>query len=159
MMPTVYIETTVPSYYHETRRSSEVRAWRAVTRAWWDHHRQAYELYTSRFVLAELAQAPQPKAAAALALLRNVSVLDEPRELKAVADYYIVQRAMPGEAAGDAFHLAIASLHKMDFLLTWNCRHLANANKVRHLTILNARLGLSMPVITTPLMLIPEEET
>jgi len=136
-----------------------VAAWRAATRAWWDDHRHVYELYTSRFVLAELAQAPQPKSAAALVLMRKVSVLDEPRELKAVADYYIVQRAMPEEAAGDAFHLAMASLHKMDFLLTWNCRHLANANKVRHLTVLNGRLGLPMPVITTPLMLIPEYET
>lgn len=157
-MPAVYIETTVPSYYHESRRAPEVRAWRAVTRRWWDHHRHTYDLWTSRFVLAELAQAPQAKSAAALALMRNVSVLDEPRELAAVADYYVAQRAMPEEAAGDAFHLAMASLHKMDFLLTWNCRHLANANKVRHLTVLNGRLGLAMPVITTPLMLIPEDE-
>jgi hypothetical protein len=63
---------------------------------------------------------------------------------------------MPREAEGDAYHLALASLCKVDFLLTWNCQHLANANKVRHLTILNSRLGLAMPVITTPLTLIRE---
>jgi hypothetical protein len=66
---------------------------------------------------------------------------------------------MPKEAEGDAYHLAMASLHKMDFLLTWNCQHLANANKVRHLTVLNTRLGLPMPVITTPLTLIREENS
>jgi len=63
---------------------------------------------------------------------------------------------MPAEAAGDAYHLAFACLQKVDFLLTWNCKHLANANKVQHLTVLNGRLGLPTPVITTPLTLMPE---
>ncbi|MCK4342902.1 MAG: type II toxin-antitoxin system VapC family toxin [Phycisphaerae bacterium] len=157
MIPSVYIETTIPSYYHETRRSALVQAWRTITRRWWDEYRHGYLLYTSRLVLAELQQAPQTKARAALALLENVVILDEPKELKAVADYYVEQRAMPAGASGDAFHLALASLQKMDFLLTWNCQHLANANKVRHLTVLNGRLGLAMPVITTPLNLIPED--
>ena len=60
-MPSVYIETTVPSYYHETRSSARIAAWRDVTRQWWDRHRRRYDLYTSRFVLAELARAPAPK--------------------------------------------------------------------------------------------------
>ena len=54
-------------------------------------------------------------------------------------------------------HLAIASMHSVDFLLTWNCRHLANANKVQHVAVLNGRLGLHVPVITTPMLLMPEE--
>src|SRR5688500_5840723 len=157
MPGTVYIETTIPSCYHETRRSAILVAWRAATRKWWDQHRQDYQLCTSRFVLAELGDAPRAKSAAGLRLLRDVTILAEPPELKTVADYYMEQRAMPAEAGGDAYHLAMASLHKMDFLLTWNCRHLANANKIRHLTVLNGRLGLPMPVITTPLTLIPEE--
>ena len=66
---------------------------------------------------------------------------------------------MPAEAGGDAVHLALASMHSIDFLLTWNCRHLANANKIQHLTVLNARLGLHVPVITTPLTLMPEDES
>ena len=61
------------------------------------------------------------------------------------------------EAGGDAVHLALASMHLMDFLLTWNCRHLANANKIQHMAVLNARLRLHLPVITTPLTLMPEE--
>lgn len=85
-----------------------------------------------------------------------VEVLDEPVELIDVAEYYIEHKAMPATAGGDAYHLALASLHRIDFLLTWNCQHLANANKIRHLTVLNARLGLPMPIITTPLTLIPE---
>ena len=156
-MASVYIETTVPSYYFETRRSAMAQAWRAATRQWWDEHRHGYELYTSRFVLAELELAPGAKARAGLALLEKVTILGEPRELKVVADYYVEQQAMPAEAGGDAYHLALACLHKMDFLLTWNCQHLANANKIQHLTVLNGRLGLPVPIITTPLTLMPEE--
>jgi len=156
-MPSVYIETTVPSYYFETRRSTEAVAWRNATRLWWDQFRLDYALCTSRFVLLELGRAPHPKSTAALGLLRGVTVVEEPPELQAVADYYIEHGAMPREAGGDAYHLALASLHRVDFLLTWNCRHLANANKVRHLTVLNARMGLPIPVITTPLTLMPED--
>jgi hypothetical protein len=155
-MPTVYVETTVPSYYHETRRSPEIIAWRNATRRWWDHYRDRYELVVSRFVLVELSMAPASKAKKALALVGGLPVLKEPPELEAVAEYYVDHRAMPADAAGDAYHLAIASLHRVEFLLTWNCRHLANANKIRHLTVLNGRLGLPTPIITTPLTLLPE---
>lgn len=113
---------------------------------------------TSRFVLAELAAAPPTKARRAETLLRGVSILEEPTELEHVAEFYVRHRAMPAEAAGDAYHLAMASLHRIDFLLTWNCRHLANANKIRHLGVLNGRLGLPVPIITTPFMLMPEED-
>ncbi len=63
---------------------------------------------------------------------------------------------MPRTAEADSFHVAIASVAGVEFLLTWNCRHLANANKARHLAALNARLGLSVPIITTPMSLMPE---
>jgi transposase-like protein len=154
---TVYIETTIPSYYHETRRSAEALAWRSATRKWWDRHRQAYRLRTSRFVLGELGLAPAPKRVKALRLVRGVPLLEEPADLERVAEFYMRHRAMPAEAAADAYHLAMASLQRIDFLLTWNCRHLANANKIGHLTILNQRLGLPIPIITTPLTLMPEQ--
>lgn len=156
-MPTVYVETTIPSYYHETRRSIQVAAWRGATRTWWDQYRDGFDLVVSRFVLAELARAPATKGRRALALVESLPILEEPPELSTVAEFYVSNRAMPLSAAGDAYHLAMASLHRVDFLLTWNCRHLANANKIRHLTVLNGRLGLSTPVITTPLTLLPEE--
>ncbi|GAG25498.1 unnamed protein product [marine sediment metagenome] len=156
-MSSVYIETTVPSYYHETRSSPRIAAWRDVTRQWWDRHRRRYDLYISRFVLAELARAPAPKAGRARSLLKGVSVLDEPPGLEEVVAYYIEQKLMPAEAGGDAVHLALASMHSMDFLLTWNCQHLANANKIQHMAVLNGRLRLHLPVITTPLTLMPEE--
>lgn len=155
-MASVYVETTIQSYYCETRRSPQAVAWRDATRAWWDSYRMNYALVTSRFVFAELATAPRTKSRRALDMLKGIAVLDEPAELQSVAEYCLEQRAMPAETAGDAYHLAIASLHRVDFLLTWNCRHLANANKIRHLGVLNGRLGLPLPIITTPLTLLPE---
>src|SRR5512140_1707646 len=109
-MHSVYVETSIPSYYHETRPSHEVMTWKATTRHWWEHYRQRYSLLTSRFVVAELRRAPAAKAARALRLIEAIPILDEPPELQAVAEYYIEQKAMPAEAGGDAYHLAMASL-------------------------------------------------
>lgn len=89
-------------------------------------------------------------------MLREVEVLDLPAGLDQLIEHYIDQHLVP--KGPDAAHLAMASLHGVDFLLTWNCRHLANANKSRHLAVLNGRLGLPTPVLTTPLTLIPEDE-
>jgi len=110
-------------------------------------------------VVTELEQAPREKARRARELIRGVEVLSEPTALAEVIDFYIEHRLMPRGAGGDAAHVAMASLHNIDFLLTWNCQHLANANKIRHLSVLNGRLGLPVPVITTPLTLLPEAPT
>ena len=157
MLGTVYIETTIPSYYCETRRSPAIAAWREATRTWWHNYRAAYDLFTSAYVLAELRRAPAAKARLAQQLLAGVPILDEPPGVQDVVAYYIAHRLMPADALGDAAHLALASMHGVKFLLTWNCRHLANANKVQHIAVLNARLGLPVPIVTTPLELIPEE--
>ena len=82
MMPTVYIETTVPSYYHETRRSPMAAAWRAATRRWWDECRQGYQLFTSPYVFAEFGLAPRGKGSRIIALLNDVPLADEPPGLR-----------------------------------------------------------------------------
>ncbi len=69
---------------------------------------------------------------------------------------YIKHQLMPKDRLGDAAHLALASLHKCDFLLTWNCRHIANANKFEHIRIINNRLGLFTPALVTPMELCSE---
>ncbi len=155
-MPSAYIESTIPSFYHETRSDRIVQTWRDFTRKWWDDHRHDYELFTSRFVIAELSEIPSAKAASCVELLREVEILDEASKLASVIQYYLKNLVMPRNSLGDAAHLAMASLHKMDFLVTWNCRHLANANKARHIAIVNQRIGLPTPIITTPVMLMPE---
>lgn len=155
--PRVYIETTIPSYYHENRKTPEAVTWRKATRRWWDNYRSAYEVCTSALTLNELAVTPEPKAGLCIEMLRTVPILEETPEIADVIEYYIQHRLMPADAGGDAGHLAFASVHNIDFLLTWNCRHLANANKASHLRVLNARLGLSVPTLTTPITLTPED--
>ena len=80
-------------------------------------------------------------------------------EVRSIARIYIENLLMPRKFEGDVFHLAYASLYKMDFLLTWNCNHLANANKKLHIRIINTNLGLTVPEITTPLELVEEDNT
>jgi len=112
---------------------------------------------SSGFVVDELAAAPPTKAAACLELISGLRMLEAiPGTLDAAA-FYIEHHLMPRGQAGDAAHLAIASTHGIDFLLTWNCKHLANANKVRHLTVLNARPGLHTPILATPDTLVREQ--
>jgi predicted nucleic acid-binding protein len=156
-MPSVYIETTIPSYYFETRRTHEAITWRAATRRWWEQARSAYELVTSGFVIDELSASPEHKSGPGLSLLSKVRVLPEHPRLAQVVEHYTRHRLMPADAVGDAAHLAMCALHKIDYLLTWNCRHLANANKVEHLRVINTRLKLHIPVLTTPLGLFSEE--
>lgn len=133
------------------------KAWRLATRQWWEDQRHHYELWTSRFVDEEIAHAPAPKRTLAVDLIRDIPRLTESKDVAHVERTYVKNRLMPAEAGGDAFHLAMASVHEIDFLLTWNCRHLANANKMEHLRMLNNRLGLPMPIVTTPLNLKSEE--
>ena len=155
-MASVYIETSVPSYYFETRTTPLAVTWRAATREWWKKHSHKFSLFTSENVLAELREAPPEKAARALRLMKDIPQVARLPGLEAVVEYYLENQLMPRDTGGDVFHLAMASMPGFEFLVTWNCRHLANVNKVRHLTVSNGRLGLRVPTITTPLMLMSE---
>jgi predicted nucleic acid-binding protein len=155
-MPRVFIETTIPSYYFETRSDRRAQDWRDQTRLWWSRYRWQYELVTSELVVAEFMAAPRAKSRQGERFFAELLALPLPAEFHDVVAEYISQRVMPADATGDAAHLAIASLYGIEFLLTWNCRHLANANKRQHIHVVNKRLGLSTPTITTPFELIPE---
>lgn len=85
-----------------------------------------------------------------------LKVLEFSQPIGQIAEIYIEQRLMPSDSAGDALHLAIASYHKCDYLLTWNCKHLANANKFGHIRRINERLHLHTPELVTPLELTQE---
>ncbi len=156
MKPLVYIETTIPSYYHSTR--AELAADIARTREWWDQERGDYDCYVSAVVLDELAAGTSPNQADCLQLVQEFPLLEVTDEVLEIADVYHVQKLMPKPPIRDALHMALASHYRMDFLLTWNCRHLANANKVRHLEVVNTRLGLKVPALVTPDLLRPWED-
>jgi predicted nucleic acid-binding protein len=156
-MKKVYIETSIPSFFHETRQEPEMVARRRWTREWWGRHRNSYELVTSEGVVAELEEGEYPTQAEALALVATLPRLDTPDEIADIVDTYVANHLMPQERLGDALHLALASYHKCDFLLTWNCSHIANANKFEHIRIINTRLGLFVPALVTPMELCTED--
>ncbi len=158
MKRTVYIETTIPSFYYEVRAEPEMIARRESTRRWWAKERPGYDLYSSVFTTAELERGDYPGKANALLLLQGLPILGVTPEIESIAAVYMRRKLMPAEDAGDAYHLAAASFYGMTFLLTWNCRHLANANKIQHVRAINFELGLSIPIITTPDMLFSEDE-
>ncbi len=90
-------------------------------------------------------------------MLADAKLVDLPPRALEVAAYYLDHKLIPRENKTDALHLALASIHGADFLLTWNCLHLANDNKTKHIAVRNTRLTLAVPNITTPLTLLPQE--
>jgi hypothetical protein len=156
MKPSVYIETSIPSFYYEVRTEPDNVARRDWTRQWWNDHRGGYDLYTSEAVIEELEGGSFPGQADALELIKGLELLDINEPIADIVANYISHHVMPNDPAGDALHLALASFHKCDFLLTWNCRHLANANKFGHIRRINNLLGIYVPSLVTPLELLGE---
>lgn len=152
--PRVYVETTIPSFYHEQRTAPDVVARRDWTRRWWEQADDQYELVTSLAVLDELSEGLPERSAARLSLLRDIPLLDVEAAVLEIVQAYVQHKLMPSDPGGDALHLALASYHKCDFLVTWNCRHLANANKFGHIRRVNTLLGLFVPSLVTPLELL-----
>ena len=152
--PRVYVETTIPSFYHEVRTTPDIVARRDWTRLWWNGAPERYDLVTSPAVLDELAAGPPKRRAERLALVCDLPLLRIESAITEIVQAYIRHRVMPTDPAGDALHLALASYHKCDFLVPWNCQHLANANKFGHIRRVNTMLGLFVPALVTPLELL-----
>jgi len=123
--PRVYVETTIPSFYHELRTAPDIVARREWTRLWWNGASGRYDLVTSPAVLDELVGGPPERSAERLALVRDLPLLRIESAITEIVQAYNRHRVMPTDPAGDALHLALASYHKCDFLVTWNCQHLA----------------------------------
>ena len=113
---------------------------------------------TSPAVLDELGGGQPEQGAKRVALIRGLPLLPIEPVILEIVETYIRYKLMPADPGGDAMHLALASYNKCDFLVTWNCRHLANANKFGHVRVVNTMLGLSVPALVTPLELIGEDD-
>ncbi len=127
------------------------------TRKWWRYYREDFELVTSEAVLDELRKGDFPAKSDALHLIEKIPIISIDESIIEITTSYISHHLMPKDPAGDALHLAVASFHKCDFLLTWNCKHLANANKFDYIKRVNVMLGLYVPTLTTPLELLTED--
>ena len=144
------------SFYHEIRTEPDMIARREWTRRFWQLAEKEYTLLTSPAVIEELEQGDFPNKQAVLDLASTLTVLPIDQMIVPIVDFYIANMVMPNDPKGDALHLALASYHKCDFLLTWNCKHLANANKFGHIRQTNDKLGLYVPLLVTPLELLGE---
>ena len=151
MSDKIYIETTIPSFYFNTRKDNANLARQRWTQKWWNEiaHKQ-------NTVIQELEDSgyPADKRAKCLALLQPLPLLAETPEIQKIVQHYIAHRLMPKDPSGDALHLAVASYYGCEFLVTWNCIHLANPLKAGHIHRINDRLGLPTPVMTTPMNLL-----
>jgi predicted nucleic acid-binding protein len=147
----LYLETTIPSYL--TSRPSRdliVAGHQQVTREWWERRRAAFQLHLSQLVIDEVSAGDPAAARERLKTLRDLPLLDITPEVTELASRIMASGKIPRKAATDAAHIAIAAVHGMDFLLTWNCVHIANATNARALALICQEHGYECPVICTP---------
>jgi predicted nucleic acid-binding protein len=154
MKPKVYVETSVISYY--TARPSRdliIAANQQATQEWWHTRRADFELYVSQLVLQEAGSGDAEAAAKRLATAQHIPLLDITDEAVRLAETLIEQKAIPQKAAEDALHIALAATHGMDYLLTWNFKHIANATLRANVELVCRVSGYEPPIICSPLEL------
>ena len=151
MNPKLYLETTVPSYLTAWPSRDLIRAGhQQMTREWWQTRRGGFDIYVSQFVLDEAAAGDAEAARERLAVLQGFPILDLTEEVADLAVALKTALALPEKAAADAAHIAIAAVHGMHFLLTWNCAHIANAEMFVVIEETCQKWGFACPVICTP---------
>jgi predicted nucleic acid-binding protein len=153
-MSIYYIETTIPSFYHEVRSEPSMVARRDWTRRWFDVAVTSDRIVSSVAVLDELRRGDFPGRDDCLAMLETIEMLELDDPVFEIVEAYLANKLMPSDPFGDALHLALASYHRCDFLVTWNCLHLANANKFGQIRRINGILGLYTPELVTPMELL-----
>jgi predicted nucleic acid-binding protein len=157
-MRRVYLETSVISYLSAfPSRDLVVAGHQQVTRDWWEQ-RTRFELYVSEAVIEEAKRGDSDAARRRLDVINEIPVLPATREARELARSFLIAAALPAKAAFDALHVALAAIHGMNFLLTWNCTHIANAEIRPELELLCWKSGYRPPAICTPLELLGEEE-
>lgn len=157
MKPRVYIETSVISYLTSLPSRDIVQAaHQQITRDWWATRGQ-FDLFTSQVVLDEAAQGHPEAAARRRSALEGIALLDLTEQARGLAASFLASRAMPVKAATDALHVAIAVIHGMEYLLTWNCSHIANASIRGKIEAICRSANLEPPIICTPEELVEEE--
>jgi predicted nucleic acid-binding protein len=152
--PRIYIETTIPSAYYTSRSSAEMVEKRMLTRKWWSEALASSELVSSVITIGELEEGTSGHVPARVAMIRNLELLDVTADVRETARTYTQRKLMPANPPTDALHLAIASHYNCGVLVTWNYRHLANESKLHHIRLVNAQLGLPVPVIASPRQLL-----
>ena len=159
MKKSVYIETSIPSYL-SAKPSRDVRAtaWQQVTNQWWEEMREDYDLFISELVIVEVSAGNSEAAALRLEILQGIAELAIDEEVQGLADQLVSKGGFPVGAEADALHVAVAAVHHVDYLLTWNFRHIDNAAKKPVVRSICLAAGYTCPEICTPMELLQEEE-
>ncbi len=151
MRPRVYIETTFISYLTaRPHREVVIAGHQQVTHEWWDQCRGSYELCVSQLVLQEAGAGDPQAAQERVDLLRTMTCVETTAEALALAKELLLAGALPVQAAEDALHIAIAAAQRIPYLLTWNCRHMANATMRGLIELVCVNYGFTAPIICTP---------
>ncbi|WP_295399373.1 type II toxin-antitoxin system VapC family toxin [uncultured Thiocystis sp.] len=151
---TVYIETTIPSYLTAWRSPELVMAAnQEATRSWWETSRPNFELFISQLVVDEASSGDAEAATRRLEKLEGLPELDLSTQAESLAELLLAGAALPEIAKVDALHIAIATVHGIDYLLTWNCKHIANAVMRPRIERICRSAGYEPPIICTPLEL------
>ena len=146
----VYIETSIPSYLTAKRsRDLIMAANQEMTEEWWTN-REQFDLYISALVIQEAGSGDENAAQKRLAVLENIPELDVTEEVEYFAEALIQKVPLPEKARIDALHIAVATLNGMDYLLTWNCTHIANAVLRQKIEAICRAFGYEPPTICTP---------
>lgn len=151
MSETVYIETSILGYL--TARPSRdlvVAANIEITREWWDTRRSDFQLYSSQAVVKETSQGDAEIASQRLEIIRNFALLDLNQAVLDLSEQFLARSSLPAKADVDAVHIAVATVHGMDYLLTWNCKHIANAQIQGKLAEISLEFGYVLPILCTP---------
>lgn len=150
-MDSVYIETSIVSYLRQ-RPSAQivVAARQLLTLRWWQNERANYELVTSQFVVDEASIGDASLAAERIRLLDGIPRLPPVPGIALIADEIMNRAILPPNAKTDALHIAIVAHHRVQYLLTWNCRHIANARILPRIHAVFNDLGVPIPIICTP---------
>ena len=150
MRPSVYIETTIPSYLTAWPSRDLIRAaHQQITREWWTR-REDFELYSSRLVVKECGAGDTEAAAARLTALAGIPLLEQTAEVAELAEALLGGVPLPEKAAADSLHISTAAVHGMEYLLTWNCTHIANVVLRPRIEAVCRATGVEPPLICTP---------
>ena len=148
---TVYIETTVVSYLTAWLSRDLIRAaHQQITQEWWNNRREDFEIFVSEFVINEASAGDRAAAEKRIGALENIAILDVNQNVENLAKKLIADKALPPKAATDALHIAVASVHGIDYLLSWNCKHIANAEMQGAIESVCLEEGFKYPKICTP---------
>ena len=151
MKADTYLDSNVISYLTAwPSRDVVTLAHQQLTREWWDRQRESFELHISELVAFEISRGDPNAARERLEFVRDLPVLRITPEARALADRIFRATTLPDKAAADALHVAIAAVNGMDFLLTWNCTHIANGVVVKVVNATCRDSGYEPPTICTP---------